>query len=563
MQKLELVSNKIGQGIYDEKINYKSRDEIGRLSKSFDNMRQDIKNFTENLQEIVQERTLELSRKNQDIQCILQNLHQGIFILLEDCIVHHEYSAYLEEIFQTKDIAGRRMVDLLFGQSTISKNDINQVIASLDSSLGEHEINYDANDHLLPTEIHKTIPNSSELQILEVDWQPIVEDDYVTKVMVIVKDVTEYRKLQVEADKKSKQLEIINQILDSSIDSFEAFAVSFQKIMTETRAIILAETPSISNLELIFRNMHTIKGNSRMYGYCFLADAVHEAEESYSEMQKHFEGSWNSQIMLDHLESVELQLAEYLEVFKARIGDKISGDDQSKKILTQCISLLPKISAQDISQPAVVELIEIVQNYDSSTLKDIISPILNSIPSIARELHKPPPAVHIIDNGIRIRNKYCSLLNDVFVHCIRNSLDHGIETPDERLKKEKDIQGNIHFRLKKTEDQVIIHYLDDGKGLNLPNLAKKAKNSKVKDNDQDIANLIFQSGVSTAEKVTSISGRGVGMDAVKSFLKEQKADISIQFTSERNSAGFRTVEFIISLPLSFIVMREDKIVQIA
>jgi len=98
-----------------------------------------------------------------------------------------------------------------------------------------------------------------------------------------------------------------------------------------------------------------------------------------------------------------------------------------------------------------------------------------------------------------------------------------------------------------------ISYCDDGKGLGLDHLYKKALEHDYFKADQEvsdleIAELIFQSGCSTAESVTMVSGRGVGMDAIKRFIQRLGGDISLEFTSERDENGFRRFSQVITLP---------------
>lgn len=124
-------------------------------------------------------------------------------------------------------------------------------------------------------------------------------------------------------------------------------------------------------------------------------------------------------------------------------------------------------------------------------------------------------------------------ITDPLVHLIRNSIDHGIETPEERLSKGKPANGTIHLSAYQIGDSVYIDVEDDGRGLNKEKIIEKAIskgviNSAQSLTDEQIYNLIFLPGFSTAESVTDVSGRGVGMDVVKKNIESLNGKVYIR-----------------------------------
>ncbi len=131
-------------------------------------------------------------------------------------------------------------------------------------------------------------------------------------------------------------------------------------------------------------------------------------------------------------------------------------------------------------------------------------------------------------------------IKDPLTHIIRNSCDHGLETPDERLKAGKSAKGHIRIRSFQEGGHVIIEVGDDGRGLNLKRLLEKALERKIitqeeaaKLSETETANLIFAPGFSTAEKVTSVSGRGVGMDVVRTNLEKIGGQVELHNQQSR------------------------------
>lgn len=144
-------------------------------------------------------------------------------------------------------------------------------------------------------------------------------------------------------------------------------------------------------------------------------------------------------------------------------------------------------------------------------------------------------------------------LDEPLVHIIRNSADHGIETPQERVSKGKPAFGTIYLSAEHIGGNVIIHIKDDGKGLDKEAIYKKAVEKKLikpdaKLSDKEIYNLIFLPGFSTAAKVTNISGRGVGMDVVKKTIEELRGTVEIK-TSPGN---WTQIDLILPLTLAII-----------
>ncbi len=126
-------------------------------------------------------------------------------------------------------------------------------------------------------------------------------------------------------------------------------------------------------------------------------------------------------------------------------------------------------------------------------------------------------------------------IRDPLTHILRNSVDHGIESPPERLAAGKNETGLLRLRAYHEGGQVIIEIVDDGKGLNVEKIAQKAvakglitPDRLARMTDREMANLVFLAGLSTAEAVTNVSGRGVGMDVVKRSIEEIGGTVDIQ-----------------------------------
>lgn len=144
-------------------------------------------------------------------------------------------------------------------------------------------------------------------------------------------------------------------------------------------------------------------------------------------------------------------------------------------------------------------------------------------------------------------------LSDPLMHMVRNSIDHGIELPEDRLAAGKDPVAKVRLAAYHNGGQIVIEISDDGRGLDREKILRKAhKNGLVADgshmSDNEVFNLIFEPGFSTADQVTDISGRGVGMDVVRKHVQKLRGRIEIQ------SKPGQGATFFLKLPLTLAII---------
>ncbi|MBZ5506511.1 MAG: chemotaxis protein CheA [Acidobacteriia bacterium] len=148
------------------------------------------------------------------------------------------------------------------------------------------------------------------------------------------------------------------------------------------------------------------------------------------------------------------------------------------------------------------------------------------------------------------------MLAEPLAHLVRNAVDHGIESPAERINQGKPAQGTVTLDAYHQGNQIIIEVTDDGHGIDRDRLiAKAVERGLLKAGDAavlgeaDINNLVFHPGLSTADQVTAISGRGVGMDVVKTVLEKLKGSVSIRTTPGKGTT------FFLKVPLTLAIIK--------
>ncbi len=144
-------------------------------------------------------------------------------------------------------------------------------------------------------------------------------------------------------------------------------------------------------------------------------------------------------------------------------------------------------------------------------------------------------------------------IGDPLVHLVRNSLDHGLESPEERLKAGKPETGLLELKAYHEGGNIVIEVIDDGAGINKDKVLKKARERGLVGEDEQLSddkinNLIFMAGFSTVDKVSDLSGRGVGMDVVKRNIADLGGYVSVKSETGKGS------KFVIHLPLTLAIL---------
>lgn len=539
---------------FTRQVPIRRMDEIGRSIAAFNMMVNRI-----------QESSALLKQKTTDIQTMLQNMPQGILTIVGGNKVHPEYSAYLKAILETKDIAGSDLMDIVFSDTELGSDALSQIEAAVGACIGEDVMNFEFNRHLLVGEIEKKMPGG-RVKVLDLGWSPITDDSGNTvRMMLCVRDVTELRELAAEANKQKRELEIIGEILSVSQEKFHEFIAASLRFIDENEFLI-RENPEhdAEAVTKLFRNMHTIKGNARTYGLHRLTNVVHEAEQPCAELRKpHPDIAWDQATLMESLFSVKDMLEHYARINEVSLGRKGPGRRGGvehflmidKQHIHETIHRLEKANTGNLHELlAVHEAVrKTLRLLGTERIVETLGGVFDSLPSLARELGKVPPIIDIQDNGYVVHNQASGVLKNVFMHLLRNSMDHGLESAEERLAQNKPLAGTIRLEMGVRDGVLQIRLGDDGRGLALARIRKSAMEKGLiapgeQPGDEEIANLIFHPGFSTAERVTEVSGRGIGMDAVQSFVKRENGTIRLRFNDNSVGADFRQFETIVCLP---------------
>jgi two-component system chemotaxis sensor kinase CheA len=185
-----------------------------------------------------------------------------------------------------------------------------------------------------------------------------------------------------------------------------------------------------------------------------------------------------------------------------------------------------------------------------------VSSVFSRMPRLVRELAtETSKEVQLVTAGenTEVDKTVVENLVDPLTHMIRNSIDHGLEIPDERVAAGKPRMGTVHLSAAHRSGRIVIEVADDGRGIDRPRVLRKAQEKGLVPqgaslSDEEIDNLIFLPGFSTADKISNISGRGVGMDVVRRNITSLGGRIGVYSTPGEGS------RFVLSLPLTLAVL---------
>ncbi|QYF81476.1 chemotaxis protein CheA [Brevibacterium sp. PAMC21349] len=238
-----------------------------------------------------------------------------------------------------------------------------------------------------------------------------------------------------------------------------------------------------------------------------------------------------------------MNLFEELVIDRGRL-DQISSDLDNQE-LHETVERMSRITS---------DLQTIVLNMRMVPVETVFNRFPKMVRQLARDLNKK---VNLEINGAEteLDRTVIDEIGDPLVHLIRNAMDHGIETPEERWAKGKNEEGKILLKAYHSGNHVFIEIEDDGAGINKDRVLNKAlsngiltKETAATLTDKQIYELIFASGFSTAEIISDVSGRGVGLDVVKNTIESLGGSVTID--SKENEGSI----FLIQLPLTLSII---------
>ena len=295
------------------------------------------------------------------------------------------------------------------------------------------------------------------------------------------------------------------------------------RILLNESIELVKDNPTTEILNKLFINIHTIKGSSRTLSFRELSEAFHLFESYISQVLKDM-SNYNLENMESQIGYIDRVFQEYESINRdvlnrGKNNQRISiSRDEAESIYEAVRKCVDSFSMGDSDSLSVMKK---AHKILSTNLFIHLNLVVEEYCAIARELAvdlgKPEPFFDVKLADVRLTSTVKDHLDKSMVHLIRNSLDHGIESSEERRAKGKTDRGTFYFKGRCEDDILHLTVKDDGKGLNINKIRSHSlAEGKIHEKSSllEIAESIFEAGFSTKESVSEISGRGVGMEAV-------------------------------------------------
>ncbi len=243
--------------------------------------------------------------------------------------------------------------------------------------------------------------------------------------------------------------------------------------------------------------------------------------------------------------------AERLDELMDRVGELVIAQSRLSQLADASIEIQLRAVSEDIERLSG-ELRDTMMVLRMMPVASLFGRFRRLVHDLSRETGK---VIELETEGenTEVDKTVIDRLADPLVHLVRNSIDHGLETPDERRAAGKPEAGHVRLSARQSGGEVIITVKDDGRGINRERVRAKAESSGLIQpgaslSDQELLQLIFQPGFSTAQQITNLSGRGVGMDVVKKTVEALRGAIEVSSTPGNGS------EIALRIPLTLAII---------
>lgn len=480
---------------------------LGFLGYSIGRFLREQKQQASNLQILVEKRTEQLAVQQRDLRRIFENLEEGIFTIAKNRQIGTDYSPTVESIFQNTEISGNTIKQIFTGrvdQATLTELD-GYLDLLFDGSHKESMLR-----DLNPFQNLRTADSDSDkLRIINVHFQRLLDGKgQVDAVLAIARDVTTEQLLREELSEQqnaaSGQMAMIREIFEIGPEMLMFFR---NQVETELNAISLTlrspgEIDLRQALEGIFRRMHSIKGSAALLGLSRIADEAHKYEDKISEIQRKEE--------IDQMDFLPLMISH---------ASLLKELDTFERLLKKIQDFQQRTEAK--KSDSISLLAEILQRLSKQS---------------AEENDKKVRLVFGQFTPQSIPEQWSPQLRDILTQLIRNSIAHGIETPDARRAAGKDESGTIRVSAIPRRRHIALVCRDDGGGFAVERIRERILERSLltqaelgRLSDSQAVEYIFQPGFSTADSVDMNAGRGVGMDLVREKLRNLNGKIRIQW----------------------------------
>ncbi len=499
-----LVLLGVGGVFYSRRRIQGSVEALQTSNQELDRMGRELADINVNLEAQVRERTGQLATREASLRLILDSTGDGLVRLdLQGCVVGEASQAAAAWLGPAS--AGASFASLLFP---------NEPERARELVLGLEQFA----DDFLPFElIADQLPARLERgeRHLGISWRPITENDTLAGVLVIISDVTAAVEGE-RAEQRAKELQLaVGQLLKNP--------AGFQLFLQDGAQLIEQCEPAAPR-DVVLRALHTIKGNCGVMGFLSVARVTHEIEDELAEAGDASIGVAAASRLRDTWQ----EALGFIEGYLQKTPDLLISPEDIAELLRQI--------AENHSHG---DLKGTVERWKLTPARVILDRLADQSQRLAQRLNRPTEVW--VDGGlVRLEENYFGFVSSL-IHVVRNALDHGIEAEAVRVARGKSPVGQLRLQMKESPTTLTVDVQDDGGGIAWEAVEQKGRRQgRPVETRDDLITLLFTDGFSTRDAVTEVSGRGVGLGAVRALVESLSGTIEVLSTPER-STTFRFI----------------------
>jgi two-component system chemotaxis sensor kinase CheA len=543
-----------GLSVQRARLNKRLRAEItSEIEKNQQQKQQFIEQLEQTnklLEEQVAVRTASLNTTLEKLQTLLNNSGEGFLAFNALMAIDEGYSEECAHIF-ADNIVGKAINLLLFPdqpiqQANFAKN-MQRILQTTDTFKQNILLS------LLPTEF------TLQQKMIAVSYKPLSNHTMMMKMV----DITEAEALKRQLIDEKKRLLFIVEVVSEPKDFFD-LQQDYQAFIHHDYLVITQQSSSMADkIDQLYRKIHTFKGVFLQKALLHSPSVLHQLEADLSRLRTQVPCSESelTQLLLTHDLAAHFQ--HDLQYLHAVLGEHYFDQQGHIKIsehaLKDSIAFAKQLITQlPLASDNIAELIDKMQRLRFVDFKSLLASYPKMVQTLAAGLHKRVAEFTIEGDSILVDPDYFYGFSKALIHVFRNSVDHGIEAPEQRVVAGKAKFGTISCCVTQEQHNIVVTIADDGAGIDITQLKQKCLESgrytpAQLDNfsEQQVLMLMFEQGLSTVHDVSLISGQGVGLAAVYAELAKIHGSVIVN-----NFFGQGTC-FIFTLPINNSLLIEE------
>ena len=519
----------------------------------------------------LRETDAEAAAARRETQEIMETVNTGLFLLDKDLKIGQQHSRALNGIIGADNLAGENFTSVLRGR--ISDKDLNttkQFIEQLYNPRVKEKL-VDSLNPLHKVMLHNAGENKgADSRFLDFKFSRVYDKKDIARILVNVNDVSDAvyleQRLEKERSQNDMQIEMLTTILNVNPKIINEFIANTDAHINKMNNIL--KNPGSSQYELenklkaIYREMHSLKGEASALKLHSFTKIASDAEDKLHALQNQGQLSGNDFLPLAvHLDDL-LSLSNTI----ATLGERINRSEPaaSKPATASTTALSDAVAQQSMalaestapkSQPTSLSIGNISldggQDIDLSdnAAEDQLSFYRDFAKDIAARQGKQVQLNSHTLTQVNIPEHLAKPIKEIGIQLLRNAVVHGVEAPSVRHSLGKETAGKIDLEVQDNGQEVMLIVQDDGQGIDYDSIRHKLVAENHVDNEaasqlthSDLLKQLFSSGFSTKEDADEDGGRGVGLDIIKSLVKDYDGKLNV------NSERGKMTRFVITLP---------------